>query len=103
PLTENLRVDFTAVGDTTWVAARLQQTAPPGGIQITDTTRRSVGTLVELEAAGDLQLKGKSQLVTAWRVLGLARRGGEAIDQRPLSPFVGRDHELAALEDALLD
>lgn len=104
PVGDNLRVDFTAVGDTTWVAARLQQTAPAGGIQISDATRRAIGNLVEVEPVGDLQLKGKSHLVTAWKVLGLARRGsGEAIDQRPLSPFVGREHELAVLDDALLE
>jgi class 3 adenylate cyclase/tetratricopeptide (TPR) repeat protein len=101
---ENLRMDYTAIGDTTVVAARLQQTAQPGDIQISESTRRAVGNLVELDSAVDLQLKGKSHLVTAWRVLGLRRRGrGEAIGQRALAPFVGRDRELTSLQDALLD
>jgi len=101
---ENLRMDYTAIGDTTVVAARLQQTAQPGDIQISDATRRGAGSLVEVEAAGDLQLKGKTHLVTAWKVLGLSRRtSGEAIGQRPLSPFIGRERELASLQDALAE
>jgi len=99
---ENLQMDYTAIGDTTVVAARLQQSAQPGDIQISESTRRSVGDLAEVDQVGDLQLKNKSNLVRAWRVLG-PRRGVRGEVAGALSPFVGRERELATLRDALLD
>src|SRR5262245_33554620 len=46
---DNLRMDYTAVGDTTNLAARLQQLAEPGVILVSDATRRQVGEQVRLE------------------------------------------------------
>jgi class 3 adenylate cyclase/tetratricopeptide (TPR) repeat protein len=101
---EKLPIDFTAVGDTTVVAARLEQAAAPNTILISESTREAVGDFVELEAVGGMQLKGKSHPVNAFRLLGVrhhsdSRTGG----RRPLSPFVGRGRELAFLEDALAE
>jgi class 3 adenylate cyclase/tetratricopeptide (TPR) repeat protein len=101
---ENLPIDYTAIGDTTVVAARLEQTAEPNTILISDLTRQAVGDFVELEAVGGMQLKGKSHLVNAFKVLGVRdhsdSRAGEGT---PLSPFVGREREFASLEDALAE
>jgi class 3 adenylate cyclase/tetratricopeptide (TPR) repeat protein len=100
---ENLRMDYTAVGDTTNVAARLQQVAASGDILIGEPTQRAVASMVQFDAIGPLQLKGKAHPVAAYRVLGLRlrRSGGETVTRRPLSPFVGRDREIAMLHDAL--
>src|SRR5207247_1009478 len=55
----DLRMDYTAVGDTTNVAARLLQAAAPGQIVISEAVQRAVGGYFETEALGPLSLKGK--------------------------------------------
>src|SRR5215831_503293 len=99
----NLRMDYSAIGDTTNLAARLQQLAEPGTILVSDVTQRLVEGSVHLEALPPAQVKGKTDLVTPYKVLGtysqrspLTRRG-----DRVLSRFVGREHELAALVETL--
>src|SRR5437867_4240182 len=62
----DLRMDYTAVGDTTNVAARLQQAAPPGAIVIAEPTYRVVAGFFQMRSLGELRLKGKSELVPAW-------------------------------------
>jgi class 3 adenylate cyclase/tetratricopeptide (TPR) repeat protein len=99
---EDLLMEFTAVGDTTNVAARLQQVAAPGDILISAATRRSAPDCVELEPAGELQLKGKREPVTAYKVLG-PRTNAEGAAQPLPGQLIGRERELAALEDALSD
>jgi class 3 adenylate cyclase len=100
---DNLRMDYTAVGDTTNLAARLQQLAQPGTILLSETTARLVRSEARLEALEPVQVKGKTEPVTAWRVLGrLPRRSPLAgREERALSPFVGRERELAALHELL--
>jgi class 3 adenylate cyclase/predicted ATPase len=99
----NLRMDYSAIGDTTNLAARLQQLAEPGTILVSDVTRRLVEGSVHLQALPPAQVKGKTELVTPYKVLGtrsqrspLAQRG-----DRVLSQFVGRERELAALVETL--
>jgi len=99
----NLRMDYSAIGDTTNLAARLQQLAEPGTILVSDVTQRLVEGSVHLEALPPAQVKGKTELVIPYKVVGtrsqrspLARRG-----DRVLSQFVGRERELAALAEAL--
>ena len=100
---DNLRMDYTAVGDTTHLAARLQQHAEPGTILVSDATARLVEGYVELEALAPLTVKGKTEPVSAFRVVGLGKRRSslEGREQRALSRFVGRERELAALRDVL--
>src|SRR5262249_14751286 len=69
----DLRMDYTAVGDTTNVAARLLGVASPGQIVISEAVQRAAGGYFETEALGALQLKGKAEPVPAW--LALAPRG----------------------------
>jgi len=59
---------FTAIGDTTNVAARLQSAAPPGGILIGQSTYDAVADEVVAEPFGDLDLKGKPGPVTTYEV-----------------------------------
>jgi class 3 adenylate cyclase/tetratricopeptide (TPR) repeat protein len=93
---DNLRMDYTAVGDTTNVAARMQQIAQPGQVVMADATRRLVEFWFELESLGAVVVKNRAEAVTAWSLLR-ARRG-EAM--RPLSPLFGRDEAFAVLERA---
>ncbi|HYB42513.1 MAG TPA: adenylate/guanylate cyclase domain-containing protein, partial [Candidatus Methylomirabilis sp.] len=97
---DNLRMDYTAVGDTTNLAARLQQMAAPGGILISDATARLVEGYVHLESRGGVEIRGKSERVVVHAVTGTgSRRSRVDAAHRPLSRFVGRERELATLVD----
>jgi class 3 adenylate cyclase len=97
---DNLRMDYSAIGDTTNLASRLQQQAEPGNILISESTSRLVQGAVRLEALPPVQVKGKTELVPLYKVIGtLPRRSPIASrSERTLSPFVGRERELATLE-----
>ena len=85
-------------GDTVNVAARLEQAAEPGEILIGVVTRDLVRDAVEVKAAEPLRLKGKADLVQAFRLLDVSP--GPAFARRLDSPLVGREDELARLEAA---
>jgi len=85
-------------GDAVNVAARLEQAAEPGEILIGELTRDLVRDAVEVKAAEPLQLKGKSDLVPAFRLLDVSP--GPAFARRLDSPLVGREDELGQLEAA---
>ena len=96
---DNLRMDYTAVGDTTNLAARLQAAAEPGTILVSDSTSRMIYGEVELEALPPFQVKGKEAPIQAYRVSALGPRQSEAAPPAVLSPFVGRERELRVLEE----
>src|SRR5262249_54672156 len=98
----DLRMDYTAVGDTTNVAARLQQAAEPGQVTISAATYRLVRGYFETRSLGDLHLKGKAEPVAAWQVVTGAesRTRLEVEVDRGLTPFVGRERELGQLREA---
>ena len=89
---------YNALGDTVNVAARLQQHAEPGGVVIGPVTARQVEEVFELESLGGLELKGKADVVEAFRVAG-----ERAAVERRSSPLVGREAELVALDEVLGD
>jgi hypothetical protein len=95
----DLRMDYTAVGDTTNVAARLQQAADPGRIVISEGTHRLVSGYFHLRPLGPLTLKGKAETISAWEVVAArqARTRLEVEAERGLTPFVGREPELRLL------
>jgi class 3 adenylate cyclase/tetratricopeptide (TPR) repeat protein len=99
---DNLRMDYTAVGDTTNIAARMQQLAEPGRIAVAEATERLIAPYFELHALGTFALKNREQPVAAWELRrarpGVSRLAARAA--RGLSPFVGRDDALATLERA---
>src|SRR2546425_5147295 len=96
-----LRMDYTAVGDTTNVAARLQQAGEPGRVTISEATHRLVHGYFDTRALGQLHLKGKAEPITAWEVTAAheTRTRLEVGAERGLTPFVGRDRELGTLLD----
>lgn len=85
------------------LAARLQQLAEPGTILVSAATQWLVQGYVHLEALPPAQVKGKTELVAAYKVLGLSRRRSPLAQrgERTLSPFMGRARELATLEALL--
>jgi class 3 adenylate cyclase/tetratricopeptide (TPR) repeat protein len=95
---DNLRMDYTAVGDTTNVAARLQQLALPDVILVSDTMQRVIAPHVESVALGPQTLKGLQAQVVHRVVAG--RPGTtrfHAALHRGLSPFLSRSKELMQL------
>jgi class 3 adenylate cyclase/tetratricopeptide (TPR) repeat protein len=100
---DNLRMDYTAVGDTTNLAARLQQAAEPGSILVGEATSRLVQGYARVEPVPPLQLKGKSDAIRAFTVMGVGLRHSplEGREERDLSPFVGRQRELSAFLEVL--
>jgi class 3 adenylate cyclase/tetratricopeptide (TPR) repeat protein len=97
----DLRMDYTAVGDTTNVAARLLQTAEPGQVVVSEAVHRLVKGFFHTQALGDRTLKGKAETVPVWEVLS-AQETRSRLDveaERGLTPLVGRDKELAVLAD----
>jgi class 3 adenylate cyclase/tetratricopeptide (TPR) repeat protein len=90
--------EYTALGDAMNVAARIQSAARPGTLLITEATRERLGDLVEVVDRGALEVKGKSQPVTAYEVTSVA---GRAVSTRGIpgleSPMVGRGDELGRL------
>src|SRR5260370_19142706 len=92
-------MDCRAVGDTTNVAARLQQAAHPGQVVISEATHRLIEGYFDTHPLGALQLKGKADAVPGWEVPGArgARTRFEVRAERGLTPFVGRQRELGML------
>ena len=99
----DLKMDYTAVGQTTHLAARMEQLATPGSILITAETLRLAEGYVEVKPLGPVSVKGLSEPVEAYEVAGagLVRSRMEAAAARGLSRFVGRDAEMHALQQAL--
>jgi class 3 adenylate cyclase/tetratricopeptide (TPR) repeat protein len=87
-------------GDAVNTAARLEQAAPTMEVLIGESTYRLVRNAVVVEPVEPLSLKGKAQLVSAYRLIGLNEQE-EGIARRLDAPMVGRSHELSILRDAL--
>ncbi len=101
----DLRMDYTAVGDTTNVAARLQQAADPGRIVISEATRRLIEGYFHTRPLGEVALKGKAEPARAWEVISarVARTRLEVEAERGLTRFVGRDRELRQLAECFAE
>ena len=99
----DLHMDYSAVGETTVLAARMEQTATPGSIRLSAATLRLVEGLVQVTALGPVPVKGLAEPVEVFELVGAShlRRRLQAAAARGLTPFVGRQHELEALHQAL--
>jgi class 3 adenylate cyclase/tetratricopeptide (TPR) repeat protein len=99
----DLHMDYSAVGPTVPLAARMEQLAPPGSILLTAATLRLVEGLVRVTALGPLPVKGLAEPVEGYELVGASPIRGRlrAGAQRGLTRFVGRETELVALMQAL--
>src|SRR4029434_8566562 len=102
---DNLRMDYTAVGDTTNLAARLLALAEPGQILVSEDIAKVAGPYFVLQPVGEVSVKGKTLPVRPYRVEGTrsVRSRLEAESERGLTALVGRDHELALLRDTFAE
>ena len=102
-LGNDLRVEFTAVGDTVNLASRMEGLAEPGTVYVTDETFKLTEGLFRFEALGERQVKGKEAPVKAYRVIAPSTRRTrfDVSAERGLTPFLGRERELELLLDGL--
>src|SRR5438105_9256156 len=93
--------EYTAMGDAVNIAARMQASAPPGGVLVTAATYKFIAPLVDATDAGRLELKGKAEAVHGYQVTGLKRGAVSArgLGDEVRSTMIGRDSQLARLKD----
>ncbi len=99
----DLHMDYSAVGQTTHLAARMEQLATPGSIRLTAATLRLVEGLVQVTTLGQVPVKGLAEPVEVFELVEASaiRRRLQAAAARGLTRFVGRDREIEALGQAL--
>ena len=92
----DLNVDYSALGHTTHLAARMQELAGAGVIVLTSATLREVEGFVKVKDLGGIQVKGISRAVNAYELTGVtsARTRVQAGAARGLTPLVGRSTEI---------
>jgi class 3 adenylate cyclase/tetratricopeptide (TPR) repeat protein len=99
----DLHTDYSAVGQTTHLAARMEQLAAPGSILIPAGTLRLAEGYIQVNPLGSVPLKGLADPVEVYEMVGVGplRSRLQATAARGLTRFVGRDHELEQLHQAL--
>jgi class 3 adenylate cyclase/tetratricopeptide (TPR) repeat protein len=99
----DLRMDYTAVGQTTHLAARMEQLATPGTVRLTGETLRLAEGYVEVRSLGPIPVKGLSDPIEIFELTaaGQARTRLQAAALRGLTRFVGRDAEVEHLRRVL--
>jgi class 3 adenylate cyclase/tetratricopeptide (TPR) repeat protein len=101
-ISSDLRMDYTAVGQTTHLAARMEQMAMAGTILLSADALRLAEGFVEVKSLGSVNVKGLSKPIEVYEVTGAgpARTRLQAATRRGLARFVGRDAELEQLRRA---
>jgi class 3 adenylate cyclase/tetratricopeptide (TPR) repeat protein len=99
----DLRMDYTAVGQTTHLAARMEQTATPGSVLITAQTLHLVEAWVQVKPVGPVPVRGVMAPVEVFELVGAVatRMHLQALADRELTQFVGRQAELEALRRSM--
>ncbi len=99
----DLRMDYTAVGRTTHLAARMEQMAMPGSILITPGVLGLAEGYVQVKPLGPVTIKGLTKPLEVYEVIGAGpvRTRLQAAAARGLTRFVGREREMEKLHQAL--
>jgi class 3 adenylate cyclase/tetratricopeptide (TPR) repeat protein len=102
-ISSDLHMDYTAVGQTTHLAARMEQLASPGTTLLTADTLHLAEGYVEVRPLGAMPVKGLLAPVETYELTraGARRSRLSAAAARGLTRFVGRDGELEQLREAL--
>ena len=99
---DDLRMDYTAVGDTTNLAARMENSAEPGTVLVSKNTYKIAGDFFKFEPCGKFAVKGKESPQEAFQLIGKSdvETRIAASAAKGLSRFVGRENSIAALMEA---
>jgi class 3 adenylate cyclase/tetratricopeptide (TPR) repeat protein len=102
-ISNDLHMDYSAIGQTVHLAARMEQLATPGTILLPAATLRLVEDMVQVHALGPLPVKGLAEPMEVFELVGASgiRRRLQARAARGLTRFVGREAELETLTQAL--
>src|SRR5512132_2971208 len=102
-ISNDLNVDYSALGQTTHLAARMQELAAGGTTLMTASTLREVEGFVQARSVGAVQVKGVSRPVEAFEVVAAtaARTRVQAAAVRGLTPLVGRQTEVEVFSKLL--
>lgn len=99
---DDLRMDYTAVGDTISLALRMKSTAKPGSIVVSAQTEKLIRDFFEFMSLGKIEVKGKKEPQEAFELIKTSaveiRIGASAA--KGLTRFVGRKNSMAALVNA---
>ena len=102
-LSTDLNMEYTAVGLTTHLAARMEQMAPPGSVLITSATQRLAGHAISVKPQGPRAVSGLKELVEIYELTGVedvrTRLQATRLWNRR-RPFLGREAEMRALQVA---
>jgi len=100
---DDLRMDYTAIGDTTNLASRMENLARPGTVLISENTQKLVKDYFELKPFGKLDIKGKEEPQKAYELIkpGEIETRIDASAAKGLTRFVGRKRSLPALMEPL--
>ncbi len=98
---DDLRMDYTAMGDTTNLAARMESNAQPGSTLVSQNIYRQTKEFFEFQPLGEIQIKGKEEPVEAYQLLRPTQVQTRiaASTAKGLTRFVGRDREIETLRE----
>ncbi len=95
----DLRMNYTAMGDTVNVASRLQSVAEPGSILVSRAVYEQTRAIFDYSELGSIRVRGRVEPVEIYQVLGIKRDPGRVRGIPGLAaPMIGRDHELAQVQ-----
>ncbi|MBC2713832.1 MAG: AAA family ATPase [Desulfobacteraceae bacterium] len=95
---DDLRMDYTAIGDTTNLAARMESMAKPGTILVSPITYKRVSQQFDFNPLGEAKVKGKEKPLDVYELVGQIEKPGAGLDRQIYSEMVGRDEDLNTLE-----
>jgi class 3 adenylate cyclase/tetratricopeptide (TPR) repeat protein len=96
---DDLRMDYTAIGDTTNLAARMESMAEPGSILVSPLTYKQVSEQFDFKPLGEADVKGKKEPLEVYVLIkAKADRTRLGLERQIFSEMVGRDNDLNKLE-----
>jgi len=102
---DDLKMDYTALGDTVNLASRMEQMAKPGSITIAEDTYKMAKDYFKFEPLGPIRIKGKKKLVKAYKVIESKEEEITRIEiskEQGFTKFIGREREIEVLKDSFI-
>lgn len=99
---DDLRVDYTAVGNTVNIAARMENAAKPGTVLVSRNTHKRTSKHFKFTSLGKVKIKGKEEPIEAYELVEAIERPKSGMDRQIFSEMVGREKELNILEIQVL-